>query len=68
MEIEKSPTDGTQPTARVTLEINLRPALPIEAMAKLQRRADDEGVTLEAIIIRGILGFLELQPQAQAAA
>jgi hypothetical protein len=52
---------------RVMLEINLQPALPIQDVQKLAKRAEREGCTLEALIIRGIGQFLETEPSSAAA-
>jgi hypothetical protein len=53
--MSKTPDDAeATTTTRVTLEIALRPTLPIEELEKLNRLAEAQGTTVEALILRGI--------------
>lgn len=67
--MSKSPNDQQPlPPARVFLEVNLRPGMPVEEVARLQELADAQGVSLEAMMIRGIRCLLAAEAQPAVAA
>ena len=49
------------------LEISLRPALPVETVERLALRAEAEGVTMEALIIRTLGKLVASEPKPVAA-
>jgi hypothetical protein len=60
-------TKSAEPTATVTLTVHLRPGLQIDELAALQRMAHEQGVPIEALIVRGISEFLAGESQPVAA-
>jgi hypothetical protein len=51
---DAQPDEEVGLVTNVSLQINLRPALPVQELAQLQRMALAEGVDVQTLIIRGI--------------
>lgn len=66
MSTPNQPESPGLPT-RVMLEISLLPALPVETVKRLAQRAEAEGVTMEALIIRTLGKLVASEPQPVAA-
>jgi hypothetical protein len=55
---DAQPDEEVGLVTNVSLQINLRPALPVQELAQLQRMAQAEGVDVQTLIIRGIRQLL----------